>query len=623
MRYLAIACMILASISASAQMTHEETVVRTAYARLSYGARTGVLLRYAEESRVGREIAAGDLKKEMDSQLAFQFGSFNVGNLSDIADTRWDALVSKPQQDLIAVVFGYEKVHLKEGVNDPFSEMNFVTASWQRWEDYDADWSVPVKQAIADLPKDTGKPEIVYSRYAAYSVTVSLYGRQRTYQAIFLFGKNPDGSEAIYFIDHVLGMGAIDTGVQRSLYPQPLLETYLREMPKVAEWISSAAVPSNQTIKDIVCNAATGLCGVPEKLLQQSLKVAIDPDTKSFYQLFRSNGIRVVPGSEIFSPATPANNAVTPGNATSCSGLSTPFSSTQVGSGTGDHRPGGSHSVSQAFAGTCTYSSGGSQYCNSQCQINGTAGQSSQIDTGPNTTVTGYCHVANLNYSSGNGFATNGGTQCTGANLYGGADECPTSLCDCTVTVNAVGIVTGTGKSLWSQTVPVSANCNAESDPTHLNSISITPPTAGIYNVAGGDGAVTTQQFTAIGTYANGASNTLTNAVWTSSNTSIATVSSTGLAKATGTAAGTLTITASSGGTSGYATLSVTYNEDLGGGGGGGAGCFDDGGCASDECCIENVCTPCHEQGEGPKGSSAAAVWHRLQRNITDADRRP
>jgi hypothetical protein len=342
MRCIAITCMILASISAAAaQMTHEETMVRTAYARLSYAARTGVLLRYAEDARVGREEAAADLKNEMDSQLAFQFRSFGVGNLTDIADTRWDALVSKPQQDLIAVVFGYEKVPMKVGSINPSSEMSFVTASWQRWEEYDADWSTPVKRAIAELPRDTGKPEVLYSRYAAYSVTVTLAGRQRTYQAIFLFGRNPDGSEAIYFIDHVLGMGVLDTAMQRSLYPQPLLETYMRELPGIAQWISSAGVPSNATANDIDCNRITDVCGIPKPLLEKSLSVPIDPETRTFYQLFSSNGAKL-------TPPGPSNEATLPGNATSCSGYTQSFPSTQVSSGTGDHSS-GSHSISQAF----------------------------------------------------------------------------------------------------------------------------------------------------------------------------------------------------------------------------------------------------------------------------------
>jgi hypothetical protein len=291
----ALASVLLLSLSAlaAAQMTHEETVVRTNYARLSYAARTGVLLRYAEDARVGRAETAAELKNDLDSRLTFQFRSFNVGNLVDIADTRWDALVSKPQFDLITVAFGCSKVPMKVGTDDPFSEMSYASASWQRWDEYDADWSTPVKQIIADLPKDTGKPEVVCSRYAAYSVTVTLYGRQRTYQGIFLFGRNPDGSEAVYFIDHVLGMGVLDTVMQRSLYPQPLLETYMRELPRIAEWISSAGVPSNATANDIICDAANGLCGIPQNQLQKSLSVAIDPETRRFYQRFECARRRV------------------------------------------------------------------------------------------------------------------------------------------------------------------------------------------------------------------------------------------------------------------------------------------------------------------------------------------
>ena len=290
----ALASVLLLSLSALAatQMTHEETVVRTNYARLSYAARTGVLLRYAEDARIGRAETAAELKNDLDSQLTFQFRSFNVGNLADIADTRWDALVSKPQFDLITVAFGYEKVPMRVGQNDPSAEMSSVIASWQRWEEYDADWSFPAKEAIADLQKSM-TPKVSYSRYAAYSVTATLYGRQRTYQAIFLFGRKPDGSEAVYFVDHILGMGVLDTAVQRSFYPQPLLETYMRELPGVVGWISSAGVPSNATTNDIICDAASGLCGIPQNQLQKSLSVAIDPETRRFYQRFECARRRV------------------------------------------------------------------------------------------------------------------------------------------------------------------------------------------------------------------------------------------------------------------------------------------------------------------------------------------
>ncbi len=83
-----------------------------------------------------------------------------------------------------------------------------------------------------------------------------------------------------------------------------------------------------------------------------------------------------------------------------------------------------------------------------------------------------------------------------------------------------------------------------------LVSIAVTPATS---NIATG----TTQQFTATGTYSDSTTQDLkASAAWSSSDTAVATVSSAGLA--TSVAAGTTTITATSGGIYGTATLTVT-----------------------------------------------------------------
>jgi phospholipase C/uncharacterized protein YjdB len=83
-----------------------------------------------------------------------------------------------------------------------------------------------------------------------------------------------------------------------------------------------------------------------------------------------------------------------------------------------------------------------------------------------------------------------------------------------------------------------------------LTSISVTPSATSVP-------AGYPEQFTATGTYSNGATQNLTStAIWTSSSTSIATVSSGGLAASV--AQGSTTITAKSGTISGSATLTVT-----------------------------------------------------------------
>jgi chitodextrinase len=59
--------------------------------------------------------------------------------------------------------------------------------------------------------------------------------------------------------------------------------------------------------------------------------------------------------------------------------------------------------------------------------------------------------------------------------MYGGADECPTSACDCTVTVSVLGVVTGTGKNIFTANVPVPLTCNALTDPTYCGTVPSAP----------------------------------------------------------------------------------------------------------------------------------------------------
>ncbi len=84
-----------------------------------------------------------------------------------------------------------------------------------------------------------------------------------------------------------------------------------------------------------------------------------------------------------------------------------------------------------------------------------------------------------------------------------------------------------------------------------LVSIQVTPPAP---SIAKG----TTQQFTATGTYSDGSTQNVTSSVsWSSANTAVATISATGLATGV-TAGGPVTMTATSGGLSSTANLTVT-----------------------------------------------------------------
>ncbi|MGC2637038.1 MAG: Ig-like domain-containing protein [Acidobacteriaceae bacterium] len=125
-------------------------------------------------------------------------------------------------------------------------------------------------------------------------------------------------------------------------------------------------------------------------------------------------------------------------------------------------------------------------------------------------------------------------------------------------TITAAGLATGVASGSASITASLngvsgSATLTVTSSAPTLTSIAVTPATPSIT-------AGATQQFTATGTYSDGTTKNITNSVnWTSSNTSAATINGAGLA--TGVAAGSSTITASSGGVSGTAMLTVTANS--------------------------------------------------------------
>ena len=164
---------------------------------------------------------------------------------------------------------------LKLSRGESVTSMTYAAANWQRFTDpFDADWSTPVRKVVQDLPKDTHAPQVVYSRYAAFTVVVKLADRQRTYLALFLFGRNPDGTEAVFPVDHVLGMGSLKFFMENSIYPQPLLETHLREWPGVRDWIASAAVSSVSANPD-GCGVSVSAAYRPRSWKTHSLRLSI------------------------------------------------------------------------------------------------------------------------------------------------------------------------------------------------------------------------------------------------------------------------------------------------------------------------------------------------------------
>jgi hypothetical protein len=279
MRCVAVVCVLLASLSgAAAQMTHEETLVRTAYARLTYAAQLRVV---ANDAMHARHLSTAELQEQVTKLTPrFEIDNVALGSFSAIAGLPWEQMVTKPDGDLIQV--GSSGVGpiitTRNGVTK--KQMFYVMTGWIS-HTFDQSWrGVTVAQAVGDVPKLRGE---ICSSYISYRVTATLNGRSRTYNAMFVFGRDAKGNETVHMIDNVVGLGSLELVTTQSLYPEALLETYYREFPEVADWIVANTLAKPTEARDAYCSPAG--CGLPVNWVNKSLAAPIDPESREFLKV--------------------------------------------------------------------------------------------------------------------------------------------------------------------------------------------------------------------------------------------------------------------------------------------------------------------------------------------------
>ena len=221
----------------SAQMTHEETVARTTYAKLAYAANIGEIHQVLSKNH---DPSLAELESRTAAkQLKFQLSNFTSGSTSSIAKQNYADLVTKPDgQDVVDVTLGtynFTEDVREKGEAREASEMG-AQASWAPGQNLQANWNVPFERALAEF--DAGS-QAKYSRYAAYRVTVSFEGRSRTYNAMFLFGT---GTVPVLAADNVTNSSALTQLIDKSVYPAVLLESPVARKTGVAAWLKSHQV---------------------------------------------------------------------------------------------------------------------------------------------------------------------------------------------------------------------------------------------------------------------------------------------------------------------------------------------------------------------------------------------
>jgi hypothetical protein len=167
------------SAAIAGEMTREEILVRTTYAKLSYAVEIRNLLelapKYPERSDDASQDAIDRLQFEQKmaaGDLHFQISDVRVGNLSDIAKNKYSEFATKPVgQDAITA---YPASTGFNNAGRALEDTEGAAAAWIKNQFVQEDWDVPVGVGQPIVEAGNGAK---FSRYVACSVVVSLEGK--------------------------------------------------------------------------------------------------------------------------------------------------------------------------------------------------------------------------------------------------------------------------------------------------------------------------------------------------------------------------------------------------------------------------------------------------------------
>ncbi|MGB2606601.1 MAG: hypothetical protein WBC78_23560, partial [Candidatus Sulfotelmatobacter sp.] len=258
MRYLVVTCMLLASLSGAtaAQMTHEETVVRSAYAKFAYAAQQRAISDLADEAD-GAPVSKGHAgltsdQRLADAQVNFTLQDFVVGDAHDILKQKAFDLISPAMGEVLSSSLYHS------GFDDRGLEAHCYALDLG-WAQAHALSAAVLEMTISDLLQSEYKqrPQPLWQRYALYSVTVSYHGKSRgPYKAMFLFGRDDKGHEVIGPHDATTSTDGLTYALSRPLFPDTLVLTHLRTFPVVSNWLDANQMPGSCSagVGDVCCD---------------------------------------------------------------------------------------------------------------------------------------------------------------------------------------------------------------------------------------------------------------------------------------------------------------------------------------------------------------------------------
>ncbi|MBZ5490968.1 MAG: hypothetical protein LAO76_08555 [Acidobacteriia bacterium] len=436
-------------------MSHEEQVVRTTYARLSYAAQVNDIQTLWMEKGHRQQIDPIQFKLRMDQQLRFDLSDFKVGPISEILPVNYSQLVTKPskQTEMLYIVSSLSGTSTKDQYGKILSEGSSAIAQvqWKPSFDIGENWDMSFA-TIYPLTEEAGQ----HQKYAAYQVKVTFQGRSRIYHAMFLFGPKDN---PILPIDTVanLGGGGLTFFLKHDGYPGSLIEgEFAAKDPLVRNWLRSQQTAQGQP-GQLNCDAATGRCSIHEDDFKKLKPIHFSaPKTK-----WQSGQYRLMEAG--FHPPIKREQPLL--LQATCSDYNTTFA-LPLGflNGNQFHLGPEIHFVDVTKSTSCTFtaSASSSGNCDTTCMVSAVP----LADDGEGF-LSSFCHQPGVNADTSHATATGFGTGASCSGAAGGAVKaCFACACGVTVSISQSGVgATITSDGFFQFADGASNNCPAQPDP--------------------------------------------------------------------------------------------------------------------------------------------------------------
>ncbi len=257
MRLLLALCAVTALLSGvgTAQMSHEEAVVRTSYAKLAYASEQGVVAQLAMEAS-GVPVAKENAGQTSDqrvaaAQLTFILGDFTIGSARDILDRKAVDFISPPVGEAIQVTAGRHS-YIEDGRETQWFQ---PVARWIPASPLPAELMEVKLAKLYELQWKQKRPDSQWKTYASYSVTVNFHGKTRgPYRALFMFGLDAQGNEIVEPEDGTTDATGLAAALYEHLFADAFVSTRLRTLPVVVNWLNGRQTSAS------ACSAGQGVC---------------------------------------------------------------------------------------------------------------------------------------------------------------------------------------------------------------------------------------------------------------------------------------------------------------------------------------------------------------------------